>query len=438
MSLPAGWYEDPNAPAFERWWDGREWTKQARLRSEQAAPAPDAPVSAAVPTANGVAVPLAEELAGRSERLRLAQAVSRESLRFEVERLRAELIETSELVLLQEVGLYKYSHPLDNAVAHKAALEEVQAQFAALVRGGGAITCAKKWAVNGSEAEGGRLMRDLGKLMLRAYNAEADNVVRSLRPHNLGAAEERLEKLRGSIAKLGASMQLGITDQYHLLRLQELRLTADFLAKVAEEKEHDREERARLREEAAAQRELEAERARLEKEQQQYETALNALIMRGDTAGIASATEKLAEIESALQGVVEREANVRAGYVYVISNIGSFGDSVVKIGMTRRVDPMERVHELGDASVPFRFDVHAIVFSHDAVALEAALHREFADRRMNLVNLRREYFHVSPREVKEAMVRLHGHVLTFAEAVEAVEWHQSCNARKARGASGSA
>jgi len=428
MAQPAGWYVDPSASAFERWWDGRQWTKQARLRS--VAPAedlPPAPVAAAAPA---IAAPLVEVRAAGPDATGDRAVGHAEQLQEELRRLRAEIVETADLVLLQEVGLYRYSHPLDNAVAYEAALKQIQGDLATLAKSGGAIACAKKWSVNGSEVEGGRWMRDLGKLMLRAYNAEADNVVRSLRPHNLGAAEQRLEKLRGSIAKLGASMLLAITDQYHELRLRELRLTADFLAKLAEEKDREREERARLREEAAAQRELEAEHARLEKERQQYENALNALTMRGDTAAIASATGKLAEIQSALQGVIEREANVRAGYVYVISNIGSFGETVVKIGMTRRVDPMERVRELGDASVPFRFDVHAIVFSADAVALETALHREFADRRMNLVNFHREYFHASAIEVKEAMVRLHGHVLTFAETAEALEWHQSRNARQ--------
>ncbi|MBK8100748.1 MAG: DUF4041 domain-containing protein [Planctomycetes bacterium] len=434
MPGAAGWYQDPNAPTFERWWDGRQWTKQARLRSDQS-PRPastvpssdisDGPKEGQASVSRGSAGEECKDLSPLGEAERLGA---------ELRRLRAEIVEVSDLVLLQEVGLYRYSHPLDNAVAYEAALEKLQAEIATLVKGGGAISCAKKWAVNGSEVDGGKLMRDLAKLMLRAYNTEADSVIRTLRPYSLAAAETRLEKLRGSIAKLGANMQLAITDEYHMLRLRELRLTSDFLAKSAEEKEREREERARLREEAAAQRELEAERARLEKERQQYETALNALTMRGDSAGIASTAEKLAEIQSALQGVVEREANVRAGYVYVISNVGSFGDGVVKIGMTRRVDPTERVRELGDASVPFRFDVHAIVFSHDAVALETALHREFADRRINLVNLHREYFRVSATEVKTAMQRLHGHLLTFVEAVEALEWHQSQNAR-AMGAS---
>src|SRR5690606_38239824 len=111
--------------------------------------------------------------------------------------------------------------------------------------------------------------------------------------------------------------------------------------------------------------------------------------------GIAELEAKLREIDSGLAGLAERAANTRAGHVYVISNIGAFGERMVKIGMTRRLEPMDRVRELGDASVPFRYDVHALFFSEDAVGLEAALHRRFADRRVNMVNPRREFFYAT-------------------------------------------
>src|SRR6201999_1244228 len=100
--------------------------------------------------------------------------------------------------------------------------------------------------------------------------------------------------------------------------------------------------------------------------------------------------------DSAIAANDFRIANIRAGYVYVISNIGAFGPNIVKIGMTRRLDPMDRVRELGDASVPFRYDVHALHFSEDAVGVEAELHRRFAHGRVNRINLRREYFYTTP------------------------------------------
>lgn len=262
--------------------------------------------------------------------------------------------------------------------------------------------------------------------------AEADNLVRAMKPYALKTATERLEKMRISISKLGVSMKIEISDAYHRMRINELELTSDYLAKVAQEKEHEREEKVRLKEEATARREYEAEQARLEKERAHYETALRALVAKGDTTAAVELEAKLGEIQHAIDGVIERAANARAGYVYVISNIGSFGEEVVKIGMTRRLDPMDRVRELGDASVPFRFDVHAIIFSEDAVGLEGALHQRFAERRVNLVNDHREFFYVTPHDVKEALVALQGSLLSFVESPEAIEWHQSLTARRER------
>jgi hypothetical protein len=120
-----------------------------------------------------------------------------------------------------------------------------------------------------------------------------------------------------------------------------------------------------------------------------------------------------------------RAANVRAGYVYVISNVGSFGERMVKIGMTRRLEPLDRVRELGDASVPFRFDVHALFFADDAVGIENSLHKAFADRRVNLVNMRREFFYATPEEVRRELLVLKGDLTQFEDTPEASEFRQS-------------
>jgi hypothetical protein len=133
----------------------------------------------------------------------------------------------------------------------------------------------------------------------------------------------------------------------------------------------------------------------------------------------------VAEIERALEGVQARAANIRAGYVYVISNRGAFGERMVKIGLTRRLDPRDRIYELGDASVPFRYDVHALVFSDDAVGLEARLHQALAAVRVNLVNPRREFFYATPGEVRAHLAQHAGHLLDFVEEPEAAEWRQS-------------
>lgn len=344
-----------------------------------------------------------------------------------LDRLRGQVVHTEEAAMLQEAGIYEYRHPLADSVAYKSALSNLKDQVKTLAKTNRAVLAATDWHVNGSLSEGRKMLRDFSKLMLRAYNAEADNAVRTMRPHRLASLIDRLDKSRQTIARLGATMHIRISDEYHRLRVRELELTADHLAKQEEEKERRRELRQQQREEERLQKELERERSRLDKERRHYQSALERLRSSGrGGAGAEELQEKLAEIEASLAAVDAREANIRAGYVYVISNVGAFGERMVKIGLTRRLEPMDRVNELGDASVPFRFDVHALIFSEDAVGLERKLHEEFEDRRVNRVNLRREFFYVRPSEVREALERFAGqHLLEFKEDFEAPEWRAS-------------
>lgn len=352
-------------------------------------------------------------------------------LRAERESADAALAKVREELILQEVGVYDYHHRLEDAVAYKEPLARVQARIKEMcLKDGGAISAITSWTVNGSTTEGRKMVRETSKLMLRAYNAEADRLVQTMRPYKLDSAVDRLAKSKETISKLGRSMQIEITSEYHRQRVEEMRLTADYLAKVQEEKEAEREEKARLREEAQARKEFEAEKARLLKEQSHYANVIEQLRAKGDLEAASAAELHLKEIADAIRGVEEREANIRAGYVYVISNVGAFGERMVKIGMTRRLEPMDRVRELGDASVPFRYDVHALFFSDDAVGLENKLHQALADQRVNRVNNRREFFYATPREVEELLKSVDGSMLSFVEYPEAEEWHQSENERK--------
>ncbi|MFF5146709.1 DUF4041 domain-containing protein [Streptomyces sp. NPDC013157] len=368
----------------------------------------------------------ARRTAKETERVRKEADRHRKDV-FDAERRLAELqgqiVNADETAMLQEAGIYAYRHALHDAIAYRSRLDTLQNEIKALARVGRAVQAATDWTVNGSKREGQKMVRDFSKLMLRAYNAEADYAVRSMRPHRLSSLVDRLYKSRETIARLGATMHIRITDEYHNARVRELELTADFLQKKEEEKEAQREVRAREREEAAVQRELDRQREKLNKELGHYQSALDRLRERGDEAGVAEMEAKLAEIENALQDVESRAANIRAGYVYVISNIGAFGDRMVKIGMTRRLEPLERVYELSGAAVPFRFDVHALIFSKDAVGLETELHRQFASKRVNQVNTRKEFFYATPAEVRDALQRFAGqHLIEFTEEPQALEW----------------
>lgn len=370
------------------------------------------------------------EQTSRLDREKAEATAALESIKREVKKAHAGLVATDDLALLQEVGIYHYRHPLTDVVAYESALADIENEIKAMTKkDGGAVLATTNWQVNGSASEGRAMVRDFSKLMLRAFNAEADTLVRGLKPYKLDGALDRLKKVAEVIERLGKTMQIRISPSYYQVRARELELTSDYLQKEAEAKEAERLERERMREERKFQQEIERERARLDKERQHYSNALDVLIAKGDEAGAARLSEQLAEVDKAIQTVDYRAANIRAGYVYVISNIGSFGERMVKIGMTRRLDPMDRIRELSDASVPFNFDIHALFFSKDAVGIETEMHQQLATVRVNTINNRREFFRATPLEVKGLLTELAGELLQFQEVAEALEYRQCLRAQ---------
>jgi hypothetical protein len=349
------------------------------------------------------------------------------TLNEEISKTRESLIETQEIAMLQEVGVYQYTSILDTSGGYSEKIAEIRSSIKERnITNGGAITAAQGWTVNGSTAEGAKMVKEFSKLMLRAYNGEVDDAIRTLKPFKLQAAVDRVDKVEQSIEKLGKTMQIEIDDNYHKLRVEEIRLTADFLSKKEEEKELQKEERLRLKEEEKAQKEFEREKEKLNKELMHHQAVLAKADETGNAKVVEEAKAKIAEVESSISGVEERVANIRTGYVYVISNIGSFGESVLKVGLTRRIDPEERIQELSDASVPFKFDIHAIIFSADAVSLEKQLHQELDKYRLNKVNTRKEFFSISPGHVKELLTKLSTEsIMTYKEEAEAPEWRIS-------------
>lgn len=203
-------------------------------------------------------------------------------------------------------------------------------------------------------------------------------------------------------------------------------------------REQAKQEQVMLREQMKQEREerkaLEEERKRVEAEETKYqnelEKAKEQMAATQSEDEINALKAKILELENGLTSVVSKKDEIanlmkgKAGYVYIISNVGSFGENVFKIGMTRRLDPEERVNELGSASVPFKFDVHSFIFSEDAVGLENALHSKFDDRRVNKVNMRKEFFRVSLDEL-EAAVNEIDPTADFRRVVPAAEYNAS-------------
>ena len=324
--------------------------------------------------------------------------------------------------------MYRYHHPLeDHAASYAERLGVIETQMDELIKSGHGVLANDMFTLGGSLARGRKMVADLSKLMLRAYNAEADNCVRALRSGNVQTAKRRVESSVTAMERLGQLMEMRVNPEYHALRVAELELTADYQMKLQEEKELAREQRQLLREQKQAEAELAAERLRLEKERDHYASALQALRAQGDGSAVDELERRLVEIEQAIVDAEYRIANIRAGYVYVISNLGAFGPDIVKIGLTRRLEPLDRVKELGDASVPFGYDVHVLYFAEDAVTLEDELHKAFANRRVNWVNDRREFFFATPAEVRQVMIEKTGGLLEYSEQPKAVEYFTSRN-----------
>ncbi|GGG71427.1 hypothetical protein GCM10011374_40140 [Kocuria dechangensis] len=356
-------------------------------------------------------------------RLRISNEVR--TLQADKQALEAQIVDVRAVAEVHSVGYYDFEHPAEASVKLAADLEGVRSRIKEAIRAKTAVRSVTGFTFNNSEKEGAKFVRDLTKLLLRAYNAEAENCVKTARAGNYHVAQNRLEKAREQIRKSGAMIGLDVTESFHVLRLREIELATLHLQAVAAAKEEERARREEAREAARALKELEAAKARQQKTVDHHLNVLAKLEETGDTEGAARVREQLAEAQAALADVDNRLANTRAGYVYVISNLGSFGERMVKIGMTRRLDPMDRVKELGDASVPFNFDVHALFFSQDAVDVEAMLHRHFAAQRVNRVNLRREYFYATPEDVRTALAEHDVEVVEFRTTADAEEFHLS-------------
>lgn len=359
-----------------------------------------------------------------------------EKTREQLENKKSELIETDENVLLQSFGMYTPHYIYTTSDEYKEKIVEIRNRQKALIKSDEAVMGNSNWTVNGSKAQGNKMIKDTKKLLLRAYNAECDDAIEHVRFNNIGASEKKIKSSADAISKLGKIHNIHIKDEYAQLKIEELHLVHEYQVKKQEEKEAIKEARALEREKAKAQKELEEAREKLEKEQNHYSNELSRieaqmleefsedkLIMLNEKR--IELKSRLNEIDEQIEEVDYRNANQKAGYVYVISNIGAFGENVFKIGMTRRLNPMDRIDELGDASVPFNFDVHALIFCEDAPKLEATLHDAFKDKKLNFVNHRREFFAVSIEEIKEVVHNNYDKTVEFVDVAPAEQYRQS-------------
>ena len=347
-----------------------------------------------------------------------------------------QIVELDDEILLQEFGLYSPTYDFATSCLYKDKLKQIREQQKELIRTKKAAICNTKWLLNGSRAEGRTMTNQNIKQIVRCFNDECDVLISKVRFNNVLAYREKINKSADLLNKINKKNSIVLTEEYINLKIEELELAYEYAVKKQEEKEEASRLRAALREEARLQREIEERRQDIKKEKIHYINALskvnNQMNNICDEMQISYLQEKkltiekhIAELDESLKDIDYREANKKAGYVYIISNIGSFGENVYKIGMTRRLNPMDRVDELGDASVPFKFDVHALIFSDDAPKLESALHHAFESKKVNMINGRREFFRVTLDEIKNVVNENYDKTVDFIMIPQAEQYRET-------------
>lgn len=374
----------------------------------------------------------------QQEYLKLTESLN--AYKTEYANLKTKYVELEDEVLLQSFGFFEPKYDLEDSAAYKIRLSEIRNKQKEMVVKKDAASFNSNWTVNGSKAEGRKMNNNLLKLAIRSFNNECDVAISKVKVSNIKSMEDRINRTFETINKLNASNQIQLKVNYLKLKHEELYLALEYNQKIEKEKEEQREIREQIREEEKARREIAKLKEAIEKEEKHFIQALQKLENQKEDATqeqlseleskIAELNQKLEEINEQKEDVLNRERNTRAGYVYVISNIGSFGEDVYKIGMTRRLEPLDRIKELGSASVPFLFDVHAMIFSEDAPTLENTLHRTFNDKRLNLINERKEFFKVSLEEIQDVVEKNHDKTIEFKTTALAEDYRQSVAHRK--------
>ncbi len=383
----------------------------------------------------------------RSERQRFIEESERERSKLTAEYDQARSTYDAmrkEVSLLEEnledisFGLYRPHFSFETSTGYKEKLESLRDRERQLIRDDRAAVCSARWTVGGSAKDGARMAKQNMKLVLRAFNGECDAALAKVAWNNILKMEERIQKSFDAINKLSTVLQVSITREFLELKLDELRLTHEYEENRYQEQEEQRRIREQMREEEKAQREIERAREEAERDEARFEKALEKARAEAAKATgeqmeqlnerITLLQDQLEEAHKQKERAISRAQLTKSGHVYIVSNVGSFGENVYKVGMTRRLEPQERIKELGDASVPFPFDIHAMIYSENAPDLEGALHELLEERRINLVNPRKEFFRVPLGELDD-FAKKRGLKVEFTMLAEAKEYRETMSMR---------
>lgn len=350
-------------------------------------------------------------------------------------KLQSQLTVLESDIAMEEFGLYKPRYDFASSLEYKDKLNVIREMQKAMIKSKSAVNYSENWTVDGSKAKGKKMTNNNIKMILRSFNNECEAAINKVKFSNIQSIEKRIHSSFNQHNKLNDSNKVSLTQRFLDLKLQELYLAFEYEQKKEEEKEALREQREKEKEEKALQKEIDSKKKVIHKEMSHLENVISELELKLIVADeseknslelqILELKENLNKFEEEIEELDYRTAHAAAGYVYVISNIGSFGEDIVKIGVTRRLDPLERINELSSASVPFKFDVHALIFSYDAYNLESNLHNKFSDKRLNIVNNRKEFFKISIDEIENELQAYKDLTIDFSKVPEAQEYRES-------------
>lgn len=355
--------------------------------------------------------------------------------RNELAQLNEEIAVANGNLNLQEFGFFERQYSFSDSTKYKDKLDSLRMQQKSMVKNGNAGRIITPMLLDNSKSKGKAMQNQLIKAALRGFNGEADALLVKVSVVNVDNKIKALRKVFEQLNKMYSRNLIEITYPYLDLKIEELRLAAEYELQKQEEKELLREQREKEREDKKLQAEIKAKRKQLEKDRDHFKNMVAKVTellkeAKNDEVDelkrqLAEYQDKLSELDEIEEDIDYREGHATAGYVYVISNIGSFGEDVYKIGVTRRLEPLERIRELSSASVPFQFDVHALIFSEEAFALETELHNQLANYKVNKVNGRKEYFKVSFEEIRNILATHKELTVELNEDAEAFEYRQT-------------
>lgn len=353
------------------------------------------------------------------------------SLKEEEKALKAELDVLSKDAIIESINLKAYDGLTSEECKDKLALLRVKQSE--LVKNGKALVI--------TSGDSKKVLNNNIKQLTRCFNSECNSIIANVSVKNIDTSRGKIQKSFEVLNNIFSTDGVALAYDLLEMKLEELNLVYAYELKKEEEREIQKAIREQMLEEEKVRKEIEREKAKIEKEEAQFRNEVNKLMKymqasKNDTERelyiqkIKELEEKLALVEKDKENVLQREQNTRAGFVYVISNIGALGEDVYKIGMTRRLEPMDRIKELSDASVPFPFDVHALIFSEDAPALETILHKTFKAQEVNKVNTRKEFFRVSLDKIKQVVQDNFNATVHFTDIAEAQEYRETLKINK--------